>query len=162
MPDCKVIALCNQKGGVTKTTTTANLGIGLVMQGKKVLLVDADPQSDLTTSLGWRDSDNLPVTLANIMENVIHDRDFEYYGAILRHEEGVELIPSNIELADMEMNLVTAMSREYTLKNYLDMIKLEYDYILIDCPPSLSMNNNYCILLWKVTNALHHQHKLKE
>jgi len=139
MSNCKVIALCNQKGGVTKTTTTANLGIGLAMQGKKVLLVDADPQADLTTALGWQDNENIPLTLATIMEKTIADEDFGHYDAILRHSEGVDLIPSSIELSSLEMNLVSAMSREFTLRNYLNLIKHEYDYILIDCPPSLSM-----------------------
>ena len=139
MADCKVIALCNQKGGVTKTTTTANLGIGLAMEGKKVLLVDMDPQADLTTALGWPDSDSLPVTLADILEKTVHDEAFDHADAILRHTEGVDLIPSNIELSGMEMNLVNAMSREYTLRSFLKQIKQGYDYILIDCPPSLSM-----------------------
>jgi len=133
------MAVCNQKGGVTKTTTTANLGIGLAMQGKKVLLVDNDPQADLTTALGWLDSENLPMTLANIMEKTIHEEEFDHHGAILRHDEGVDLIPSSIELSGMEMNLVNAMSREHTLKNYLNLIKHDYDYVIIDCPPSLSM-----------------------
>ena len=139
MSNCKIIAICNQKGGVTKTTTTANLGIGLAMQGKKVLLVDSDPQADLTTTLGWPDSDNLAMTLADIMEKEIMSADYEHYGGILKHNEGVDLIPASIVLSDMEMRLVTAMSREYTLKNYLNLIKHEYDYIIIDCPPSLSM-----------------------
>ncbi len=139
MSDCKITAICNQKGGVTKTTTTANLGVGLAMAGKKVLLVDIDPQADLTTALGWPDSDRLRMTLADIMEKSINDEDFEHYGAILRHDEGVDLIPSGIELSGMEMSLVNAMSREFTLRNYLHLIKHEYDYILIDCPPSLSM-----------------------
>jgi chromosome partitioning protein len=140
MSSCKVIAICNQKGGVTKTTTTANLGIGLAMQGKKkVLCVDADPQSDLTCALGWPDSDNLPITLYNVMNNIVHDRDFEHFGGILHHGEGVDLMPSSIELADMEMTLVAAMSREYTLREYLNRIKHEYDYVLIDCMPSLGM-----------------------
>ena len=139
MPECKIIALCNQKGGVTKTTTTANLGIGLAMQGKKTLLVDSDPQADLTTALGWPNSDNLPMTLATIMERSMNDEDFERYDAILRHDEGVDLIPANIELSDIEMSLINAMSREFTLKKYLGAIKREYDFIIIDCPPSLSM-----------------------
>jgi len=135
----KITAICNQKGGVTKTTTSANLGIGLAMQGKKVLLVDNDPQADLTTALGWPDSDALKMTLAEIMEKTINDEDFGHYDAILRHDEGVDLIPSSIALSGMEMTLVNAMSREHTLKSYLGMIEHEYDHIIIDCPPSLSM-----------------------
>jgi chromosome partitioning protein len=135
----KITAICNQKGGVTKTTTTANLGIGMAMMGKKVLLVDNDPQADLTTALGWPDSDALKMTLADIMEKTINDEEFGYYDAILRHEEGVDLIPSSIALSGMEMALVNAMSREHTLRNYLSLIKHEYDHIIIDCPPSLSM-----------------------
>ena len=139
MSNCKIIAMCNQKGGVTKTTTTANLGIGLAMQGNKVLLVDNDPQADLTTVLGWPDSDNLPMTLTDIMEKTIKDEEFDLHGATLHHKEGVDLVPSNIELAGMEMTLISSMSREFALKNYLDQMKKDYDYILIDCPPSLSM-----------------------
>jgi len=139
MSECKVIAICNQKGGVTKTTTTANLGVGLAMQGKKVLLIDIDPQADLTTALGWPNHDNLPMTLATIMERTIRDEEFELYGAILRHDEGVDLIPSSIELSGMEMNLVNAINRELTLRSYLDLIKYDYDFVIIDCPPTLSM-----------------------
>lgn len=139
MPNCKVIAMCNQKGGVTKTTTTANLGIGLAMQGKKVLLVDNDPQADLTTSLGWAKSEHLPMTLADVMEKTISDEDFRIGTAILKHKEGVDLLPSSIDLSGVEMNLITAMSREFILKSCLDKIKDDYDYIIIDCPPSLSM-----------------------
>jgi chromosome partitioning protein len=139
MPECKITAICNQKGGVTKTTTTVNLGVGLAMQGKKVALADMDPQADLTAALGWRDTDALPITLADIMEKTINDEHFDPFSAILHHEEGIDLIPANIELSGIEMSLVNAMSREFTLKNYLSRIKHEYDRIIIDCPPSLSM-----------------------
>ena len=139
MTKCKVIALANQKGGTAKTTTTLNLGIGLAHQGRKVLLVDADPQGDLTTALGWTDADNLPITLETQMKKILQDEPFVYNEGILHHEEGVDIIPTNIELSGMEISLVNAMSREQTLKLYLADLKKDYDYILIDCMPSLGM-----------------------
>ena len=139
MPNCKTIAICNLKGGVGKTTTTMNLGIGLAMQGKKVLLVDCDPQGDLTTCLGWQRVDEIPVTLATKMHDVIRDDSTAASSGILHHNEGVDLIPSNTDLEALEMYLVTAMSRENILKSFLSKVKSGYDYVLIDCRPSLGM-----------------------
>lgn len=139
MTNCKTIAICNQKGGVEKTTTTMNLGIGLAKQGKKVLLVDCDPQGDLTTCLGWQRADEIPVTLATKMHEIIRDNDTDTTSGILHHNEGVDLVPSNIDLEAMEMYLVTAMSRENVMKTYLGKVKSNYDYVLIDCRPSLGM-----------------------
>ena len=136
---CKVIAIANQKGGVGKTTTTSNLGIGLAKQGKKVLLIDADAQGSLTASLGIREPDRLEITFATIMASIINDEEIKPEYGILRHEEGVDFMPGNIELSGLETSLVNVMSRETILRTYIEQQKDRYDYILIDCMPSLGM-----------------------
>ena len=134
-----IIAVANQKGGTGKTTTCVNLGIGLARAGKKVLLVDADAQGSMAVSLGVREPDNLDYTIVNIMEKVINEKDIADREGVMHHEEGVDFIPANIELAGLETALVEVMSREFILKLYLDSVKENYDYILIDCMPSLGM-----------------------
>lgn len=139
MDNCKVIAITNQKGGVGKTTTTVNLGVGLACNRKKVLLIDADPQGSLTISLGIKNPDALDVSLATVMDAAIEDRPMDESAGILHHGEGVDILPSNIELSGMETGLFNIMSREYVLRNYIDSVLKNYDYILIDCMPSLGM-----------------------
>ena len=136
---CKVIAITNQKGGVGKTTTTFNLGVALAKQGKRVLVVDVDPQSNLTTYAGWYDENELKYTLTDLMEQSMNDDEIKTKECILHHNENVDLIPSNLSLSALENSLTYAMSREYTLRNCLSSIKEDYDYILLDCQPSLGM-----------------------
>ena len=135
----KTIALANQKGGVGKTTTAASLGIGLSRQGKKVLLIDADAQGNLTQMLGWPQPDELSPTLSTLMEKIIAEQPITPGEGILHHQSGVHLVPANIELSALEVTLVNTMSRETVLRQYLSTVADRYDYALIDCMPSLGM-----------------------
>ena len=139
MEHCKVIAITNQKGGVGKTTTTVNLGVGLVRQGRRVLLLDADPQGSLSISLGIKQPDDLSESLATIMQKVIEDESVPMDTAVHHHAEGVDFIPANIELSGIDASLVNTMSREHVLKTHVNELRKCYDYILIDCMPSLGM-----------------------
>ena len=134
----KTIAIANQKGGVGKSTTAANLGIGLADMGKKVLLIDFDAQGSLTESLGYN-PDEIEINISTMLEKTMNERNVLPNEGILHHDEGVDLMPANIELSGMEVTLVNTMSRELILKDYLQNVRKNYDYILIDCTPSLGM-----------------------
>jgi chromosome partitioning protein len=134
-----LISVCAQKGGVGKTMTAVSLGMGLARQGKKVLLLDADPQHSLTVSLGVKEPDKLDVTLATVMNSIIKGTDFDPQMGILHHSEHIDFMPANIALANTELELVSVIGREGILRQYVDMVALQYDYIITDTPPSLSL-----------------------
>ena len=135
----KIIAIANQKGGVGKTTTSVNLAASLAVLEQKILLVDADPQGNLSQSLGIENPDELEVALPSIMEQIIMDKEVDVTKGIIHHKERLDLMPCNIDLSGVDVSLVNAMSREFVLKTYVDSMREFYDYILIDCMPSLGM-----------------------
>lgn len=136
---CRTIAVANQKGGTGKTATSLSLGVALARRGKRVLLVDTDPQGDLTKSLGWKDPDALEVTLANHLGAVIEGEGLEPREGILEHKEGIDLMPANVELAGMEMPILMAMSREQLVNVWVSPLKADYDFVIFDCAPTLGI-----------------------
>lgn len=155
----KVICIANQKGGTAKTTTTVNLGIGLAKEGKKVLLIDADPQGSLSASLGIGEPDALKVTLSTILMNVVNEENIDPEEGIYHHEEGVDLLPGNIELSVMELTLANVISREMILREYIEVQRERYDYILIDCMPSLGLLLGamlVCTIIWYRTQYMNY------
>ena len=139
MAKTKVISVANQKGGVGKSTSVYCIGAGLAMEGKKVLLMDVDPQGDLTKILGLRKPHELPQTLGNVMNDVIGGIPPNGHTEIRHHPEGFDFVPGNRSLTAVETGLVNVMSRETVLRQYVDSVKQNYDYVLLDCRPSLGM-----------------------
>lgn len=135
----RIIAIANQKGGVGKTTTAISLGAGLATSGKKVLLIDADPQASMTVALGYREPDKLEATLSDVIQNVAEDLENPEDFAVIHHAENMDLIPADIGLSAVEVSLVNAMSRELILRSFTESVRDKYDFILIDCMPSLGV-----------------------
>ena len=139
MHKSKTIFIGARKGGVGKTMTTASLGIGLASKGQKTLIIDTDSQHSLTVSMGIKDADKLQVTLASVMMNIINEREFEPTDGIIHHSEGVDLLPANGSLAGIELALAPLIGRETILRQYIEMVKPLYDFILIDTAPTLDL-----------------------
>ena len=136
----KTIVITNRKGGTGKSTTAVNLGVGLARRGKRVLLLDADSQSSLTVSMGTAEPDKLPVTLATVMSSIISERSFDYADGIIRHAEGVDLLPANNSLARTELELASLLvGRETVLRQYIETVKALYDYVIVDTAPTLGL-----------------------
>ena len=129
----KTIAVSCLKGGVGKTMTAASLSVGLARQGKSVLCLDADTQHSLTVSFGATEPDKLPVTLTTMMSHIINETDFDPTTGIVHHSDGVDFLPSNSILAGMEIALAGLIGRETVLRQYVEMVKPLYDYVIIDC-----------------------------
>ena len=155
---CKVIAIANQKGGVGKTTTAVNLGVALGFSGKRVLLIDTDPQGSLTKSckIDNADADALDVTLSELMANEMtgEDKDYSLINKAIKQFENIDLIPANISLSGTETALFNCMSRESVLKRTIEPLKQKYDYILIDCMPSLGMMTINALVAAELTQSL--------
>ena len=153
-----ITTLCNQKGGVGKTTSCLNLGVGLVQEGKKVLLVDCDPQGSLTIRTGCAQPDSLQDTLSTAMLAKMMDTPYDVSRAILRHGEGVDILPANIELSGVEVTMVNAMSREKILKQTLEPLKEKYDHI------TYTQNGDYLIpnIVIRKTKPLGHYGRLRK
>ena len=139
MAKTKVISVANQKGGVGKSTSVYCIGAGLALDGKKVLLIDVDPQGDLTKMLGMRKPHDLPRALGDVMSDVVSGKEIAEHTEILHHHEGFDFVPGNRALSAVETGLVNVMSRETVLRQYVDSVKNDYDYVLLDCRPSLGM-----------------------
>ena len=139
MAKTKVISVANQKGGVGKSTSVYCIGAGLALDGKKVLLIDVDPQGDLTKMLGLRKPHDLPRALGDVMSDVVSGKEIAEHTEIMHHHEGFDFVPGNRALSAVETGLVNVMSRETVLRQYVDSVKNDYDYVLLDCRPSLGM-----------------------